>query len=404
MTEVLAVIPARWASSRFPGKPLADLLGKPMIQRVVEQVRRASRIDEVLVATDDPRILEAVQGFGGQAMLTRPDHRTGTDRMAEVAERHPARLYVNVQGDEPLIDPRGLDALVDWMQTHDPGADVGTLCFPISAREAGDPNRVKVVRTASGRALYFSRSPIPFPRDERAARYFQHVGVYAFRAEVLRAFPTLSSPELERAESLEQLRLMHAGYTIQVLEAGRAAPGVDTPEDLERVARILRGEQDEARPPIALLLTDVDGVWTDGGLYYGPEGEALKRFDVRDGLGVKRLMRAGVRVVVISGRDSPALRRRLQDLGVDEAYLGIERKGEVAREILASSGLSASQVAALGDDLVDLELFALSGLKLAPADAVPEVRRAADEVLSSPGGRGAVREAAERILRDLRET
>lgn len=236
--RVIGVIPARFGSTRFPGKPLADLLGRPMIRHVFEAAAAAEGLDDLVVATDDDRIAEVVEGFGGRAVRTRADHPSGTDRVAEVAERLPADAYLNVQGDEPLVDPRALSALAALLR-RDPTVEVATLCHPIGADEAADPNRVKVVRGAGGDALYFSRSPIPFPRDGRAARWSQHVGVYAYRRRVVLAFPSLPVPMLEEAERLEQLRLLHAGVSIRVIDVERGGPGVDTPEDLARVAEIL---------------------------------------------------------------------------------------------------------------------------------------------------------------------
>jgi len=238
--KIVAVIPARWGSTRFPGKPLAMIAGRPMIEHCWRAAVAATAIDAVLVATDDARIAEAVEGFGGEPILTRDDHPSGSDRLAEVAERVPADAYVNLQGDEPLVRPADLSALAGLMRAE-PGVSVATLCHAIDAAEAANPNRVKLVCDASGDALYFSRSPIPYPRDAAAARYLQHVGVYAYRRDVLRAFPTLPRPMEELAESLEQLRLLAAGHRIRAIEVAPTGPGVDTPEDLVHVAGLMAG-------------------------------------------------------------------------------------------------------------------------------------------------------------------
>jgi 3-deoxy-D-manno-octulosonate cytidylyltransferase len=240
---VLAVIPARYASARFPGKPLAQIAGKPMIQHVVERLREASKISRIVVATEDPRIQDAVTSFGAEAILTRADHRTGTDRVAEVAVHIPAEIYVNVQGDEPLIDPDTVDAVVQSM-LDDLSAQIGTPCSPITIpNEIMDPNVVKVVRDFDGNALYFSRAPIPWVRDTGAkvdARHWKHIGVYGYRRDALLEFPTLPPGELERIEQLEQLRWLENAFHIAVVETEYDAISVDVPADVERVEKLLR--------------------------------------------------------------------------------------------------------------------------------------------------------------------
>jgi 3-deoxy-manno-octulosonate cytidylyltransferase (CMP-KDO synthetase) len=233
----LVVIPARWGSTRFPGKPLAMLAGKPMIAHVWAAARAATGIDRVIVATDDDRILSAVAAFGGEAVMTRSDHASGSDRLAEVAARIDADVYINVQGDEPLVRPADLAALAAVM--HDARIACATLCHAIDAEEAANPNRVKLVRDAAGDALYFSRAMIPYPREPGHARYLQHVGVYAYRRAVVEAFPGLPRPAEEQAEALEQLRLLAAGIRIRTTQIAPTGPGVDTPEDLARVAELI---------------------------------------------------------------------------------------------------------------------------------------------------------------------
>lgn len=237
--SMIAVIPSRYASTRLPGKPLVDICGKPMVQHVYERVRRVSLFDEVLVATDNERIANVVEAFGGAACMTSPDCPSGSDRLIEVAKSHPADVYVNVQGDEPLVEPASIEKLARAM-LDDPSLQMGTLCYPISAEQAQNPNLVKVVRAHNGNALYFSRSPIPFPRSGGIApQYFGHLGMYAYRREFLMNFGSLPYSPLENTEKLEQLRVLQAGIAIRVLEVEATGPGVDTPEDLEAVRRIL---------------------------------------------------------------------------------------------------------------------------------------------------------------------
>jgi 3-deoxy-manno-octulosonate cytidylyltransferase (CMP-KDO synthetase) len=241
--RVTAVIPARYASTRFPGKPLADLLGRPMIQWVYERTARSSLVDRVIVATDDERIHQAVIGFGGEAQMTRGDHPTGTDRLAEVAERIEAELIVNVQGDEPLIDPRMIDAAVEPLAA-DPAIVMGTLKAAIdSDDDFGNPNVVKVVTDRHGFALYFSRAPIPHPRDGGAPEAFRHIGLYVYRREFLLAYPQLPPTPLENLEKLEQLRALEHGFRIRVVPTKLISHGVDTPGDLERVRELAAMEK-----------------------------------------------------------------------------------------------------------------------------------------------------------------
>jgi 3-deoxy-manno-octulosonate cytidylyltransferase (CMP-KDO synthetase) len=241
------IIPARYASTRFPGKPLADICGKPMIQWVYERSSLCRSVDQVIVATDDERIAAAVRNFGGEVAMTRSDHPTGTDRLAEVAAGLDTDLVVNVQGDEPLIEPAMIEAAVKSLM-EDASILMGTLKTPLaSLEEYLNPNVVKVVTDQQGFALYFSRAPIPYPRD-RADRLEEcwsdlpvakHVGLYVYRREFLLQYPTFVETPLERFEKLEQLRVLEHGFRIRAVETTLTVQGVDTPQDLERVRQVL---------------------------------------------------------------------------------------------------------------------------------------------------------------------
>ncbi|MBN1141746.1 MAG: 3-deoxy-manno-octulosonate cytidylyltransferase [Deltaproteobacteria bacterium] len=246
--QVTAIIPARFASTRFPGKPLAPLLGKPMIQWVYERTGRSRLVDRVLVATDDLRIAETVRGFGGEAVMTRSDHPSGTDRLAEVAGRLKSDIVVNVQGDEPLIEPAMIDCAVAPLAA-DAGIPMGTLKSPVENWEDyHNPNVVKVVTDGLGFALYFSRAPIPHRRDGdggsslAALSAYRHIGLYVYRRKFLLTFAGLAPTLLEQTEKLEQLRALEHGYRIRVVETTLASHGVDTPEDLARVEALMRRE------------------------------------------------------------------------------------------------------------------------------------------------------------------
>jgi len=234
--KILGVIPARYASSRFPGKALAGIAGRTMIEHVWERVSRARYLTSVIIATDDERICAAARRFGAQVRMTRADHLTGTDRVAEVASAEPADLVVNIQGDEPLIDPAAIDAAILPL-AGDPSIAMGTLMKKIEEpRDLQDPNVVKVAVSLAGDALYFSRSLIPFARE--AAAHYKHIGLYVYRRDLLLSYPELPVGPLEKAERLEQLRALENGHRIRVVETEYESIGVDTPEDLERVARL----------------------------------------------------------------------------------------------------------------------------------------------------------------------
>lgn len=255
--QFIAVVPARFGSSRLPGKPLLDIAGEPMVAHVW---RRAceSQAQRVIVATDDERIREAMQAYGAEVVMTRADHPSGTDRLAEVAEQLSLAgdtLVVNVQGDEPLIPPVLIDQVAQRL-ADDPEAAMATLAEPISDVDTlFNPNVVKVVRSLQGRALYFSRAPIPWDREQFKTQpgllttdaWLRHIGIYAYRASFLATYRDLTASSLEQLEQLEQLRVLQHGHAIQVALAAAANPaGVDTPEDLARVRALLSSSEDRA--------------------------------------------------------------------------------------------------------------------------------------------------------------
>jgi len=239
--KILCVIPARYASTRLPGKPLADIAGKPMICRVYEQAVQAKSLAGVLAAVDDQRVYDAVVQDGGQAMMTSPDHPTGTDRLAEVAAAYPDMdLIINVQGDEPLIDPELIDELAAVFD-EDPQLQMATVKTPMSTQtEMQNPNNVKVVTDKKGYALYFSRSLLPYPRVPHGRPVYKHIGIYAYKRDFLLRYAQMEPTPLEQTESLEQLRALENGYRIRVIETDRRFVGVDTPEDLAEVNGIFK--------------------------------------------------------------------------------------------------------------------------------------------------------------------
>ena len=235
---IVGIIPARYQSTRLPGKPLLDLEGKPMIQWVYERASTARYLDQVIVATDDTRIFEVVEGFGGRAVMTSAEHPTGTDRLAEVVSRLTCDLVVNIQGDEPLIAGEVIDQVLEPLK-YDESIPMGTAMVEETSLDAlNDPSVVKVVSDGQGFAMYFSRSLIPYPRTN--GKFYRHVGLYVYRREFLLQMPGLPMAPPELMESLEQLRALYNGYKIKLTEVKGQFLGIDTPEDVEMVRQVIR--------------------------------------------------------------------------------------------------------------------------------------------------------------------
>jgi 3-deoxy-manno-octulosonate cytidylyltransferase (CMP-KDO synthetase) len=237
-TNAIAVIPARLASTRLPRKMLREILGKPLVGWVYEAVRSSVLLSDVIIATDSEEILEACLKHGWKAQITSSTHRSGTERVREISNSTAAEVYVNVQGDEPLVRPEQIATLLDVMK--DPSVRVGTVKTPCPIEDVENPNAVKVVTEAGGRALYFSRATIPFDRDGAGPRYYKHLGLYAYRKSALDLFVSQPESTLEKSERLEQLRFLENGIPIYVGETPYDSVGVDTEEDLQRVTEILR--------------------------------------------------------------------------------------------------------------------------------------------------------------------
>jgi 3-deoxy-manno-octulosonate cytidylyltransferase (CMP-KDO synthetase) len=232
MNKAAGIIPARWGSTRFKGKPLYLIAGKPLLRHVWERCQRAKKLDSVIIATDDMRIANAAFRWGAEVALTSLRHQSGTDRIAQVARKAKRFTFIiNIQGDEPFVDPRLIDKLIEKLERN-PGVDLVTAAHPFNdPAEAASPHQVKVVVDLAGRALYFSRAAIPFPRDLSRIKYLRHQGIYGFRREMLLQFVKWKPTPLERAESLEQLRALENGVSVHVLVTKHGSPGVDTPED-----------------------------------------------------------------------------------------------------------------------------------------------------------------------------
>lgn len=243
MKNIVAVLPARYQSSRFPGKPLTLIAGKPMIQRVYEQVRQSAGVNRVVVATDDERIYNAVKHFSGEVVMT-GNCSCGTERVYEAIKDYPCDIVINVQGDEPLIKPEMINELIDAL-VYD-NAVMATLCKEITEiADINNPNIVKVVRDKNDDALYFSRHPIPFNRDKRSGvKYFKHIGIYGYKKDFLQEYVHTEKASLEMAENLEQLRVLESGYRIKVKETMYDSIGVDTPEDILKIEKEIKNTSD----------------------------------------------------------------------------------------------------------------------------------------------------------------
>lgn len=243
--RVIGVIPARYGSTRFPGKPLADILGKPMIQHVWERTSQAKTLEKVIIATDDERILRKAKEFGAEAILTSSSLSSGTERVAETVKDLDVNIVANIQGDEPLIEPQAIDEAIKSL-IDDPEIPMATLAYKTTKKEEiKDPNVVKVVFDKDNFALYFSRSPIPFSKEHRSpftvhgSPFYKHLGLYVYRKEFLLKLAKMKPTPLERMEGLEQLRVLENGYRIKVVETEYDSIGVDTPRDLERVRAVI---------------------------------------------------------------------------------------------------------------------------------------------------------------------
>jgi len=238
--KAIGVIPARWASTRFEGKVLAKIAGKPMIQHVFERVKKSEKLDDVLIATDSNEVFQAAEGFGANVVMTRSDHPSGTDRIAEAVKDLDVQIVVNIQGDEPLIEHAIIDKLVGALETDRTSVMATVIKVIKDEQELNNPNVVKVVIDKDGHALYFSRSMIPYNRDGEEIIAYKHLGIYAYRKDFLLQYSDLPKSKLEQSERLEQLRVLEAGYRIKTVVTDLETIGVDTKEDLKKVEGILK--------------------------------------------------------------------------------------------------------------------------------------------------------------------
>ena len=387
-SKCIIVIPSRLNSSRLPEKALIKIDGKPLIQRVVEIARGVGGIDQVIVATDSTKIASLGEMSGAESILTNSNHQNGTERLLEVMKSREADYYINLQGDEPLIDEKEIEEALNTLMKSD--KEILTICRPISLEEAKDPSKVKVIISEKNKAIYFSRAIVPYNQE----KLFEHSGVYLFKKGSLRKIEKLKSTALERSEKLEQLRWLEAGISIEILIANKKSISIDTPEDLIEAERIIKIRK------IKSLILDVDGVLTDGKLSYGKDGELIKVFSSQDGSAIKRLQNQGYTFALLSGRDSEALRARAKELGIQNMILGTQNKLCGIESIQEKLNLKEEEIAYIGDDIEDIIPMNLCGWSFAVANAREEVKSIAKETLKRKGGEGVIAEV-ESILNKI---
>lgn len=363
-----------------------------MILHVLRNLGAARSVGRVLVATDDWRVADTVRAAGGEAVMTSADLPSGSDRVWAASADIPADIIVNVQCDEPLLGADVVDALIHRLRS-DPESDIATPVVTVSRAKAATDD-VVTVAVDSGAALYFSRSVIPWGSEQ----VLRHVGVYAYRRAALARYVSAAPSALEGVEHLEQLRALSIGLRIAAVEVETVVHAVDRPQDVAVVERILAGRPDGPGPEVRLLVLDVDGVLTDGRISYAGDDSQVVSFDVKDGYGLVALMRAGIHVAIISARDSPALRRRADELGIVHLHAGVIDKVAALTELSQELGIPLSEVCYVGDDSPDVAAMAMAGSSAAPSDASPTAAATATILLGHPGGRGAVRELSDLLL------
>ena len=380
--NTIIVIPARIGSTRLPKKPLKLIAGKPLIEWVINIALKVRNADKVIVATDDMEIANIAIKLGIDFLISKKSHRNGTERLIEVASKYSSDFYINLQGDEPLINPLDIEFLIEKLKVSSSG--IVTLCHKINATKADDFSRVKVVRNLNNEALYFSRNKIPYGDGD--VEYLQHEGIYGFNEKSLKLISFLKKTNLEVSENLEQLRWIQSGLKIEVFKINTESVGVDTLDDAKEVERILMLKG------LKVIFSDVDGILTDGKIWYGINGEEIKSFNAKDGLAIKTFIKNGIEVCLLSARDSIPLRNRTKDLGIKHFIFGDENKLNGCKSLLEKLKINKNQAAFIGDDIIDLEAMKYCGWSFTVSDAVKPVLDEAKTILNCNGGEGAIRE------------
>ena len=379
------VIPSRMGSTRLPNKPLINICGKPMISWVIEAALKVDFKAEVIVATDDTRIKKVSEDLGVKSFLTSSDNKNGTERILEIIDHIDSEFIINLQADEPLINPIDLKVIFNAIKPLN--VDIASICHEVNNLNAEDPSIVKVVFDNNKYALYFSRSKIPFG----AKNFYAHKGIYAFKRESLLKIKNLQVGNLSNLEDLEQLQWLENKMSIKMIVSKNISIGVDTKDDL------LRAENSLLANNIKALICDIDGTLTNGLIWYGKEGEQLKSFNVKDGSAIKKLLSKGFKVGFLSGRDSIPLQIRAKELGVKFVKFSQNDKRKGCLELLDEMELNAKNVAYIGDDETDISCCLLFPFSFAVNDSHEELKKVARFILKRKGGEGVINEFLEKF-------
>ena len=379
------LIPVRMGSSRLPDKPLKEIAGKPLLKWVIELAQNINFKASLIVLTEDKIIKDFVDSLGVDCFLTDKLHRNGSSRILEILDNIDSDFIINIQGDEPLVNPIDLSNIYEEIKSDD--TDIASICHEIDNLEAEEPSNVKVVFDVNQYALYFSRSKIPYG----AETFYSHKGIYAFKKAALEKIKFLETSFLGKFEDLEQLQWIENNMSIKMLITKNKSIGVDTQNDLIKAENTLLSNN------IKALICDIDGTLTNGLVWYGDNGEELKSFNVKDGLAIKKLLSKGFKVGFISGRDSVPLRIRAKELGVEFVKFNQADKKKGCLELLTEMKLEVKNVAYIGDDESDIPCCSLINFSFAVNDCHQDLKQIARFQLKKKGGEGVINEFIENL-------
>ena len=372
------VIPARMGSSRLPNKPLKKLAGKPLLKWVIELAQNVDFNKSLIVLTEDKIIYDFVDDLGVKCLLTEKVHKNGTSRILEIIDHIESDFIINLQGDEPLVNPIDLSNLYETIKSSD--VDIASICHEVDSLEAEDPSNVKVVFDINQSALYFSRSKIPYG----AKTFYCHKGIYAFKKSALQKIKSLKSSFLGNFEDLEQLQWLENDMSIKMLITKNKSIGVDTQDDLIKAENILLSND------IKGLICDIDGTLTNGLVWYGNRGEELKSFNIKDGSAIKKLLSKGFKVGLLSGRDSVPLRIRAKELGVEFLRFDQNDKKKGCLELINEMKLEIRNIAYIGDDENDIPCCSIIPFSFAVKDCHKDLKNISRFHLKVKGGEGVI--------------
>ena len=372
------LIPVRMGSSRLPNKPLKDIAGKPLLKWVIDLAQNINFKATLKVLTEDKIIKDYVDSLGVDCFLTEKLHKNGTARILEIIDSINSDFIINLQGDEPLVNPIDLSNLYETIKSGD--SDIASICHEVDNLEAADPSNVKVVFDMNQYALYFSRSKIPYG----AKTFYSHKGIYAFKRAALEKIKFLRASFLANFEDLEQLQWLENNMSIKMLITKNKSIGVDTQDDLIKAENALLSNN------IKALICDIDGTLTNGLVWYGDKGEVLKSFNVKDGLAIRKLLSKGFKVAFISGRDSAPLRIRAKELGVEFVKFNQVDKKKGCLELLKEMKLGPKNVAYIGDDESDIPCCLLIPFSFAVNNSHQDLIKISRFHLKEKGGEGVI--------------